>query len=98
MKNLIILLLSLTIITSCNSITEKDITVIDGIKLGDKSVEEFNNQMKSLGNTPKEIILIDYPSLLRKDNSQKLVCQLYTTNAFSSAKYNLGIVLSLIHI
>lgn len=73
------------IITSCNKITKKDISIIDGVKLG-TSQQDFYNQCDSLKIEQK----IFYTKILffDGDDAGESRIKTYVTDIFNSSEYN----------
>jgi hypothetical protein len=87
MKTTISILLAVLFFISCNSISEKDLTVIDGIKLG-QSENEFENHLDSLGLKRKEFTKYDPITKLLGQKTKALLYSSYVTNVFTNTQYN----------
>ena len=89
MKNLIIACLSFffIILVSCNSISPKDITIIDGVKLG-TSEDELYSQCDSL--KVKQKIFYTKITFSNVEEIEESKIRHYVTDLFNSSQYGAG--------
>lgn len=87
MKKASIFIILFTALQSCNTITEKDLTVVEGIKLGSKGQSGFEKQMQEIGNPKVKFSLLDYWEIFTANNEPKVQFEGYITKVFQSTKY-----------
>lgn len=84
----IIFAILFSVLYSCTTITEKDLTVVEGIKLGEKGQSAYDKQLEDLGNKKVKYSLLDYWAMLNPELKSNVKYLGYVTNAFNIPKYN----------
>lgn len=84
----IIFAILFSVLYSCNTITEKDLTVVEGIKLGEKGQVAYDKQMEELGNKKVKFSLFDYFAMFISEPKPKVKYNGYITKVFTGTKYD----------